>query len=246
MTSTRNPFAFREPITLDNLHELFAHHRGLTGGWSMEGEGGGGDGGSGGSGGSGDGGTGGQGGDYTPPATQADLDRIVGQRLAREREKYADYEELKTKAEAHDAAVEAARTESEKAIEAARKEGEQTATERSNTVLVRSKAEVLLAGEKARNAEEAAKLLDLTGIKVSEQGVIDSDAIKTKVAELKTSSPYLFDTDEAGGKPGRRTPKPDASQGGGGGGSRTRGGSVAEVMAERAAARAAKNNTTTS
>lgn len=42
---------------------------------------------------------GGQSGNYTPPATQADLDRILEQRLSRERAKFGDYDELKTKAE---------------------------------------------------------------------------------------------------------------------------------------------------
>lgn len=42
---------------------------------------------------------GGNAGTYTPPATQEDLDRIVEQRLARERAKYGDYETLKEKAE---------------------------------------------------------------------------------------------------------------------------------------------------
>ena len=32
---------------------------------------------------------------YTPPATQADLDRIVENRLQRERQKYSDYDQLK-------------------------------------------------------------------------------------------------------------------------------------------------------
>lgn len=34
-------------------------------------------------------------GGYTPPATQADLDRIIENRLQRERAKYADYDQLK-------------------------------------------------------------------------------------------------------------------------------------------------------
>lgn len=36
-----------------------------------------------------------QGSTYTPPATQADLDRIIENRLQRERSKYADYDQLK-------------------------------------------------------------------------------------------------------------------------------------------------------
>lgn len=37
--------------------------------------------------------------------TQEELDRIVGERVRRERDKYADYEELKSKAEAGAEAV---------------------------------------------------------------------------------------------------------------------------------------------
>lgn len=41
-----------------------------------------------------------QGSEYKAPATQADLDRIVGDRLARERAKFADYDDLKAQATA--------------------------------------------------------------------------------------------------------------------------------------------------
>lgn len=52
--------------------------------------------------------------EYTPPASQADLDRIIGERLARERAKYADYDALKAKAEQFDAAQEASKTTEQK------------------------------------------------------------------------------------------------------------------------------------
>jgi hypothetical protein len=52
---------------------------------------------------------------YTPPQTQADLDRIIGDRLARERGRFADYDELKAKAAEHDKAVEANQSEADKA-----------------------------------------------------------------------------------------------------------------------------------
>lgn len=51
--------------------------------------------------------------------TQAEVDRIVGERLARERAKFEDYETLKEKAEKYDAAEEASKTELEKATERA-------------------------------------------------------------------------------------------------------------------------------
>ena len=49
--------------------------------------------------------------------TQAELDAIVGERLKRERAKYADYGELKTKAAAYDEAAEASKSELQKAVE---------------------------------------------------------------------------------------------------------------------------------
>lgn len=55
---------------------------------------------------------------FTPPATQADLDRIIADRISRERAKYADYDELKAKAAKFDEATEAAKTEAEKQAEA--------------------------------------------------------------------------------------------------------------------------------
>lgn len=51
--------------------------------------------------------------------TQAELDVIISDRLRREREKYADYEDLKTKAAKFDAAEEASKTELQKATEKA-------------------------------------------------------------------------------------------------------------------------------
>jgi len=52
---------------------------------------------------------------FTAPQSQAELDKIIGERLRREREKYADYDEVKRKAAEHDKATEAQKTEIEKA-----------------------------------------------------------------------------------------------------------------------------------
>lgn len=56
-------------------------------------------------------------GGYVPPATQADLDKILGERLARERAKFADYDDLKAKAAERDKLIEASKTEAEKQAE---------------------------------------------------------------------------------------------------------------------------------
>lgn len=49
--------------------------------------------------------------------TQSEMDAIIGDRIKRERAKYADYSELKRKAAAYDEAAEASKTELEKAVE---------------------------------------------------------------------------------------------------------------------------------
>lgn len=51
--------------------------------------------------------------------SQAEVDAIVGERLKREREKYADYEALKDKASRYDAQEEASKTDLQKAEERA-------------------------------------------------------------------------------------------------------------------------------
>lgn len=70
--------------------------------------------------------------------TQAQLDAIVSDRLARERAKYADYEDLKAKAAKFDAAEAAGKTElqkaTEKAAELQKKIDEMTAADARRTI----------------------------------------------------------------------------------------------------------------
>ena len=49
--------------------------------------------------------------------TQAEMDAIIGDRLKRERAKYADYDEFKAKAAKYDEAEEASKSELQKAVE---------------------------------------------------------------------------------------------------------------------------------
>lgn len=67
----------------------------------------------------GEGDNGGSSGGYTPPATQDELNKIVEARLQRERAKYADYDDLKTKATKFDEVTEASKTELQKERERA-------------------------------------------------------------------------------------------------------------------------------
>lgn len=68
---------------------------------------------------------------YTPPATQADLDRIVESRLQRERAKYAGFDDLKAKATKFDELEQANKTELEKATSRADKAEKELAQARA-------------------------------------------------------------------------------------------------------------------
>lgn len=65
--------------------------------------------------GGGEGGESGSGKEFKAPANQAELNAIIKQRVDRERAKYADYDDLKTKAAEYDATVQASKSEAEKA-----------------------------------------------------------------------------------------------------------------------------------
>lgn len=62
-------------------------------------------------------GSGGENAGFTPPASQEELNRIIADRLARERSKFADYDELKAKAQQLAGLEEAAKTAEQKQAE---------------------------------------------------------------------------------------------------------------------------------
>lgn len=121
---------------------------------------------------------------FNPITTQADLDRIIGERVARERNKFADYADLKTKADAFDAAEQANLSALEKMTKRAEKAENETAQLKFNAI----KFEV--AGEKSVPANL------LSG---------------TTREELEASADALVAFAGEQGKP--RTPLPDPSQG---------------------------------
>lgn len=73
--------------------------------------------------------------DFTPPASQADLDAIIKERVARERKKFEDYDDLKAKASRLDQIEEANKSEVEKAI--ARAEQAETRAVQAESRLLR-------------------------------------------------------------------------------------------------------------
>lgn len=145
---------------------------------------------------------------FEPIGSQADLDRVLGERLARERAKYADYNDLKTKAAEYDKALDAARSDQEKAVEAAKNEGRTEALTTANTRLLSAEARALAAEAKFASPALAVRALDLSDVKVNDDGSVDADAIKTKLKELADTGAFVLETGE---KP---KPKPDRAQGG--------------------------------
>lgn len=71
---------------------------------------------------------------YTPPATQEDLNRIIDERVKRERGKYADYSDLKAKASELDKFTEAQKSETQKVLERAEAAERALAEAQTNTL----------------------------------------------------------------------------------------------------------------
>lgn len=107
--------------------------------------------------------------------TQAEVDAIVGERLKRDRAKYADYEDMKAKAEKFDQLEEASKSELQKAIERGNAlETELEALKTANSIrdirqTVAEKTGVpatLLTGETQEECEEQAqKILEFSNPK---------------------------------------------------------------------------------
>lgn len=144
--------------------------------------------------------------------TQAQVDKLIDDRIARERKKYADYNDLKAKAAEHDKVVESQRSEQEKAVEAARKEGAESVLSTANARLIASEARALAAEANFRSPALAVKALDLAEVSVGDSGDVDADAIRAALKALAEAEPYLVKDDTP---PPPRVPRSDPSQGSG-------------------------------
>lgn len=127
---------------------------------------------------------------WTPPASQADLDRIISDRLARERAKYADYDEVKKRAEEFDKLADAQKTETERAIEAARNEAAESVRSELLTERVLDKVETLAAKDFA-DPDDARLRLASRAAEFLKDGKVDTESIKTALASLLTDKPHL-------------------------------------------------------
>lgn len=124
---------------------------------------------------------------WTPPANQEEFNRIISERISRERSKYGDYNDLKNKATQFDQLTAAQQTELQRA-ETARQAAEQTAEQNANE-LARVKAAL-----KYKLADED---LDLLGTGTPDE----IDARAKRLSERLAPPPPNYDG-------GARTPAP--------------------------------------
>lgn len=118
--------------------------------------------------------------------TQADIDKAVQDRLHRERQKFADYDELKAK-------VDAQKSEAEKAVEAARAEGAKEVASKYQKRLFEAEVRSHAAALKFRDAGDALSVFgDSEGL-VSDDGSVNGEAIQKRLSEIASQKPYLVD-----------------------------------------------------
>lgn len=151
---------------------------------------------------------------YTPPASQADLDRIVESRLARERQKLtseygSDPASVKAMREEYEAFKESQKTETEKAIDEAKKGTATETAQRFLTKLVSSEAKAVAASLGFNDPTDALAVIDQAELPVKDDEP-DAEAIKKLVEKYATDKPYLL---KVGTKPVPRTrPKPGTGE----------------------------------
>jgi hypothetical protein len=132
-------------------------------------------------------------GTWRPPASQADLDRIVQDRLARERAKFSDYDELAEKARYWDEIEAASQTEYEKQAEAL--QAAETRWQQARERIVTAELRAALTGVVP---DPSAVIEDLNVSRfVGEDGEVNTEAVnalRAKYAALlpaSTTSPRM-------------------------------------------------------
>jgi hypothetical protein len=126
---------------------------------------------------------------YTPPQTQADLDRLIGERLARDRRDRADYDDLKADAEKWRTHKDATATPDEKARETAWAEAR--AEERAALTPELVRAEFRAAAKGILSDQQRDALLeDLDLAKyLTAAGAVDVAKVEAKVTALAPTEP---------------------------------------------------------
>jgi maltoporin len=137
--------------------------------------------------------------------TQADVDRMIAERL--KRAKPADYDDLKAKAQQFDDLQAANASQLEKAVKAARDDGRAEVLTAANARLVTAEARALAAEMQFRKPAHAVRLIDLNEVTVGDDGEVDTAAVRKLLDDLAKDDPLLLVVPDDG------RPKGDVDQG---------------------------------
>jgi hypothetical protein len=127
---------------------------------------------------------------FTPPTSQEEFDRMVGARLQREREKFADYDTLKEKAGKFDEADAASKTELQKLQDQLADKDKELA---NLPATVRKQALAFASQAAAAGFADPEDALVFLG---SDVDLSDKDAVKTALDELAERKPHLLAPEE--------------------------------------------------
>jgi hypothetical protein len=115
--------------------------------------------------------------------TQGDVDRLIDQRFAKVKAQYADYDQLKERAEQWDTFVNENRSEQEKALEKAKKDAEKTAYDKARTEFGSRLVDAHLVAAAAGRLSDTALAALLAGVNktafLTETGDIDTAKVTT-------------------------------------------------------------------
>jgi hypothetical protein len=127
-------------------------------------------------------------GGWTPPSSQEEFDRIIADRVARTKNQYKDYNDLKRKAGEYDREEESRKSDLQKA-----QDREKAADDRAAAAVdraVRAEVRAIATGEFADPTDAHLYLGDLSRF-VDDKGDIDSKAIESALQEVEKSKPHL-------------------------------------------------------
>lgn len=141
---------------------------------------------------------------WTPPASQEEFNKLLGDRLRAERAKYADYNDLKAKAAQFDEASEAQKTEAQKAADALAAQ-----TRRADAAEARIKA-LSIATEHQLDAEDA----ELVAAQPDEDAArkLAERLAKVRDAAQQSSSKVGYSVDHSGTQSSPPPSKDDAAR----------------------------------
>lgn len=145
--------------------------------------------------------------DPTPKTfTQDDLNRIVQERVAKERSRFGDYDALKEKAGKFDALEEASKTETQKLIDrvAELERAGSEAERRAQEATLRG-AVVAAAAGKLKDVDMVHRIIDMSQVTFDDDG--QPTNLDELVAKLVADRPHLA-VDPAGQVPGTGAPRP--------------------------------------